>query len=320
MSFFSQCVYGVFYALGAWISFLPFFVKDFFAQSLARLWFYGLRFRRRVILHNLSVVFTRDSQESMQDFQNRIEQLAVANCRHMILNLLEIFERFHWSAKNFSQKVVVEGVEHVRRLQKQGQGFFFVSGHVGNWELITMTGILLNIRLAVITKALRNRFFDDIWVKSRVRYGLELLEEKGSGLATIRAVREGKAVGFILDQHTGEPHGIHTKFLGLDAWCPKGLAILAWRLRVPVLPTYLIRGADGKHHLTIEAPLDFSSLENPKYLDSKGALSEAGLIEHLRICNENMESWIRRYPDQYLWMHRRFKTAIDYKSKLVWEL
>ena len=307
-------VYGLFWTLGALIYYTPFAIRDFKARVWAWIFFEVFRFRRNIVLHNLSKVFPRESQESMESFKTRCEALALQNYRHYMHCIFEIFERFHWNESVLGSRVHVVGLENIRNAQAKGQGFFFLSAHLGNWEIITIVGVLIKSRLAIVTKYLRNGFFDRIWKRSRRSFGLELLEEKGSGLAIIRSVREGKGIGFILDQHTGEPHGVTATFLGQAAWCPKGLAILASRLQVPVLPAYLLRQEDGSFVLTIEAPLDFSGIESGK------TLSPVEIVKHIQICNANMERWIRRSPEQYLWLHKRFKGTIDYRSPLAWQM
>ena len=318
--FLGAIVYRTLWIGGGLVFLLPFSVKDGLARVAASFWFHIVRFRRHIILQNLALVFPRESQESVAAFQFRCEHLAERHLRHVVLTFLEMLERFHWDARVLDRRIRVEGLENSRPQREAGQGAFFLTAHLGNWELISLVGKLLHIRLAIITKALRNSFFDRVWVRSRLSYGLELLEESGSGLAIARGIRQGKAIGFILDQHTGEPHGIECEFLGLPAWCPKGLAILSTRLQAPILPAYLIREEDGNFTLHMEAPLRFPEIEakNPLLCTESGSLTEAGLRYHISICNENMKKWILQAPDQYLWLHRRFKNILDYRRPLPW--
>lgn len=309
-----KLVYFSMYAVGALLFVIPFPIKKAVARIVARVWFDGIQFRRRIILHNLALVFPRERQETMDAFRRRCEKLGRANVVHSVLCFFEIFERFLWNEDVIRKKVTIHGLAHAKPYLERRQGFFVSSAHLGNWELITLVGVSLGTRLAVVTKFLRNPFFDSLWVESRRRYGLDLLQERGSGLAIVKAIRQGRVVGFIMDQHTGEPHGILTEFLGLPAWSPKALAILAPRLKAPVFPAYLIRRPDGNFDLTIEDDLYAG------FRVESGTSEEESLRYHVKLCNENMAQWIRKYPEQYLWLHRRFKNQIDYRSPLVWEL
>ncbi len=315
-------LYRFLWLLGGLVFLCPFPLKKFVARIGGDFWFYVVRFRRKIILHNLSRVFPRLPQESMQTFQARCENLARKNLAHYVLAGLEVLERFYWTEEVVNKKVDVVGAEHLQALMGSGRGFFAMTAHLGNWELITLVGVLLKTPLSIVTKFLRNRFFDDLWVASRQAFGLQLIEERGSGLAIARAIQRGKAVGFIMDQHTGEPHGIESKFLGLKAWSPKGLAILSQRLKCPILPAYIVRIEGGRFRVHIEAPLKFPLLESEdrKYRTESGQLTPEALRYHVRVCNEKMEGWIRNYPEQYLWLHRRFKNILNYRDPLVWQL
>jgi Kdo2-lipid IVA lauroyltransferase/acyltransferase len=312
---FSNLVYKLIKALGFFIYLLPGSFKFFICRLLAFFIFHILPFRKRIILHNLILCFPRQSQESMKEFRTRCEKIAKKNYQHYLLLILEILERFHWTEGTIDRRCSVENLQLLEKLRDDRKGYFFLTAHLGNWELLTFAATAKRIPLTIITRYLRNSFWDQLWVKSRRKYGLELLEESGSGLAAVRAVRKkSQAVGFILDQHTGPPHGILHQFFGVPAWCPKGLAILSMKLDCPVVPAYLFREGPSRYRIVVEKPLDFSSIA-----PVQGGLTESQIRQHIGICNGNMEPWIRRYPEQYLWLHKRFKGTIDYGSRLVWE-
>ena len=276
--------------------------------------------RRHVVLHNLVRVFPRSQEESQGEYRARLERLGRANYEQMILFFWELLERSAWTQARCSERIRVHGFGRVRELIDQKKGFFFLTAHLGNWELISKAGVGIGIPLAIITRYLRNLFWNEVWVHLRQAYGLELLEEFGSGLQVVKAIRRGRAVGFMMDQHTGDPHGILARFLGVECMCSKGLAVLSMRLEAPIVPAFLIRAADGTHDLHFEAPVDWSDLEK---LISCGEL-KSGSVDvhryHIERCNEIMESWIRQNPAQYLWLHKRFKGVFLYEDPLPWAL
>jgi KDO2-lipid IV(A) lauroyltransferase len=326
LSFVASVLYGVFWVLGFVIGKVPFRIKRALATGLAWVWFHGLRFRRHVMLLNVTLVFQRRAEESGAAFRRRSEDLVFKNMRHTVLMFFEILERFSWSDRTVSRRVDWHGYMHLQKLLESRKGFFFLSSHLGNYELITRVGCAIGIPLTVITRFLRNPVFDEVWVRSRRRYGLELLPESGSGLAVLRSVQRGRALGFIADQHTGEPHGLKAEFLGLEAWCPKALALMADRLKAPVLPVFLLRDPEtGRFHMHLEEVLRFPDLEegSPRAAalrSGSGALNEAGIRYHIEVTNKVQEKWIRKYPEQYLWLHKRFKNLIDYNvESLPWD-
>jgi len=315
--------------VGFLIYLTPFWIKRTGARVLAWKWFYLLQFRRRIMLLNVSMVFPRRHEETNVAYRDRCEVIVLQNMEHILLMLLELLERFYWTEETVSRKVHWHGFEHLKPLLDSKKGFFFLSAHLGNWELLTRAGCAIGIPLTVITRFLRNPVFDKIWVRSREQFGLELLSETGSGLAVIRSVQRGRALGFIADQHTGSPHGMEVNFLGHKAWCPKALALMADRLKAPILPAFIIRDPrTGEHHVYFEETLSFPLLEEAssgsgsnRLRSGSGGLSPEGLKYHIEMCNAVQERWIRRYPEQYLWMHKRFKNLIDYKKEsLPWEL
>lgn len=315
-----KLVFILFYIFGGLIFLTPFFVKNFVAECVARIWFYLVPIKKKILLLNLSFVFQRKAQESMEEYRERLEHLALRNMHHTFLCVLELFERFHWDDRTLQKKTVIEGNEFFQAQVRAGQGFFILTAHLGNWELITRVGAFLKIRLHIITKNLRNSLFNDLWVQSRKRYGLALLKEEGSGVQVLRSIEKGASVGFILDQHTGLPHGMKVKFFGVDAWSPKGLAILSSRMEVPVLWSFIKRLPDGRHFVKIGPPIDFSLLNAPQFRNAKGHLNEEGQKAHIEICNALIEKFVQECPEQYLWIHKRFKETRDYKQRLVWEL
>jgi KDO2-lipid IV(A) lauroyltransferase len=306
---------------------IPFSLKRNAARVLAFFWFYVLQFRRRIMLLNVAMVFPRRKEESNAAYQTRCEGIVRQNMEHILLMLLELLERFYWTEETVSRKVQWHGYTHLKSLLDSKKGFFFLSAHLGNWEILTRAGCAIGIPLSVITRFLRNPVFDRIWVQSRRRFGLDLLSESGSGLAAVRAVQKGRALGFMADQHTGEPHGLEAQFLGHKAWCPKALALMADRLGAPILPAFIIRDPQtGHHHVYFEEILRFPELEashphNRSLRTASGTLNAEGMKYHIEVCNAVQEKWIRNYPEQYLWMHKRFKNIVDYgKEALPWEL
>lgn len=289
----------------------PFWIKSYLCQFVTFLWWDLLKFRKRIVLLNLSSVFLRASEEPMSEYRKRLEKIGRKSIWHTCYGVFEVVERFAWSEKIVTAKIRAHDFSRLESLQRSENGYFILTAHLGAWELATFTGVAKGLKIAIITRFLRSRFWDQIWVRSRKRFGLRLLGESYSGLAVVRSIREGYGVGFIMDQHTGRPHGIPSTFLGMPAWSPKGLAILSRSLKVPIIEVYMIRDEKGGYDMFVGdlvPPCGESRLDKDK-----------DVALHVELCNAKMERWIRKYPEQYLWLHRRFKNVISYQSKLPWE-
>lgn len=281
----------------------PYFVKSAVASVGAFIWLYLIGFRRRIILLNLSHAFPRQKEEANEDFKNRIFKLAYENLRNYFLGIFEILEKVTWSDKSLARNVTMTGIENIREYTDKGQGVFLLTAHTGNWELAIAIGSQVGRPLDVIVRYVRNSFWDEILKRSREQFEVKLLGENSSGIAAMRACKKGEIVAFVLDQHTGEPHGVKVKFFGMEAWTAKGLAILSSRMHAPVLPVFSYR-EKGRVYVVIEKAMDFSDLGE--------CLQESQIFEHVQRCNDKIEAWVRRYPEQYFWIHRRFKASLDY--------
>jgi Kdo2-lipid IVA lauroyltransferase/acyltransferase len=284
---------------------LPFQVKKGLAYLGGCFWFYVIGFRVRTVLLNLSFVFPRLKEESNVDFKKRIYSLARRNFQNYFLLLFECLEKTTWSYEVLQRKVSISGIEHLRKATEGGKGVYILTAHIGNWEVMLALSKIVQIPLSCIVRYVRNSFWDEVLKLSRTSFEVNLLSEKSSGLTAFKAFKKGHLVCFVLDQHTGEPHGVLARFMGLKAWSAKGLAILASRTGGAIIPTYSYRKR-GVIHVVFEEALDVSDLGQCK--------DDEQILAHVQRSNDRMESWIRKHPEQYFWVHRRFKAQFDYKK------
>jgi KDO2-lipid IV(A) lauroyltransferase len=271
----------------------------------AFLWLDVVGFRRRIVLLNLANAFPRRPEESSEAFKKRTYTLARKNLKNYFLGFFEVLEKTTWSEKKMQQKIVVQGLENIREATKDGSGVLMLAAHIGNWEVTLALAQWAGKPLSVIVRYVRNSFWDEALKRSRKRFEVNLLPENSSGISAVKSYKRGDMVVFVLDQHTGEPHGILARFFGLKAWTAKGLAVLAPRLGAKILPVYSYREG-GRIHVVIEPPLKVDDLGECR--------DEAQVLEHVQRCNNKIEEWVRKFPEQYFWIHRRFKAEIDYKN------
>ncbi|MEZ4815257.1 MAG: lysophospholipid acyltransferase family protein [Bdellovibrionota bacterium] len=284
----------------------PTCIKSAIGTAGAFLWLDVVGFRRRVVLLNLAFAFPRNPEESSTAFKERIYTLARANLKNYFLGFFEVLEKTTWSYETFQKKVTFEGIEHIHKVMADGKGAFFLGSHMGNWEVNLALSRWVGKPLSVIVRYVRNSFWDEALKLSREKFEVNLLPEQSSGVAALRAYKKGHMVAFVLDQHTGEPHGVLARFFGLKAWSAKGLAILSSRLNAKILPLYTYR-ANGKINVVVLPPMEMDDLGECR--------EDAQILEHVQRCNNMIESWVRKYPDQYFWIHRRFKAHFDYKTE-----
>ncbi len=290
----------------------PSVVKELWAYSFSRLWFYLFRFRVRVIQHNLVRVFPRQKEESNRQFRVRIQALCKENLKHMAMFFWEFIEVFAWKKSDFENNISVVGAQPLLNSLEKKEGFFLLVAHHGNWELSAKMGAQLNLKVSIVVKYVRNAFLDELLSESRERFKLILMREKGSGRGIVKSIKKGQSVAFMNDQHTGLPNGIPSQFLGIKSWNQKNLPLLAQRLEAPIFPGNLIRVSTKKFRMSFEEPIRIDPV-----LDLN---SEESLNCEIQRVNRPIEKWVEDFPEQYLWMHRRFKDTFSYDSQLPWEL
>ncbi len=312
MRFLNRILGGFFFRLlqswGWWLRVLPFQVKQALAYLAGCFWFYFIGFRVRTVLLNLSFVFPRLKEESNAEFKKRIYSLARRNFQNYFLLFFECLEKTTWSYKTLQKKVSISGIEHLKKATESGKGVYILTAHIGNWEVMLALSKIVQIPLSCIVRYVRNSFWDEVLKISRTSFEVNLLSEKSSGISAVKAFKKGHLVCFVLDQHTGEPHGVLARFLGLKAWSAKGLAILSSRTEGVIIPTYSYREG-GLIHVVFEEAMDVSDLGECK--------EQTQILAHVQRSNDRMESWIRKHPEQYFWVHRRFKAHFDYKKAIL---
>jgi len=260
-----------------------------------RLLYYLLPYRRKVVLGNLLRVFGEVLPET------EILRLAQAYYGHYLRFGIEFVRQPFMSAKRRDAWVKVENIELPLRAHAHGKGVFLLTGHFGNFEVATVAGIARFPQyrglLHFIRRPLKPAWFDAIITWRFHRAGLGTLSKKGSLETIFNVLNRGGIIVYIFDQHAGAPDGITVDFLGHPAGTFKSLALLALETGAPVIPVSSWREPDGTHVIRFEEPLPL--------LESEDA-SEA-IHLNTRAYNEALERLLLRHPEQWIWMHRRWK-------------
>lgn len=250
-----------------------------------------MRFKLSIVRNNLlnTNLFT-DSE---------VKKLIKANYIHYG-NLLVEFIHLIIAPKHFARTYIRgHNFEELFKVVDRGQGVFLLVGHIGNWEACVWYAIHQGLILNVITKHIKNRFLEFVWSKNRINRGISLIYDdiSSGGFKVIRSLKKGELISYILDQHTYPPHGIKTDFFGTNAWTLSGLAKYVQKLGTPVVPISCYRDEFGYFDITIEKELSFKTSED-KDLEIK---------ENTFIYTKIIEEMITRHPEQWIWLHRRWK-------------
>ena len=255
-------------------------------------------FRRRVILANLRRVYGETQDEA------GIVALAQAHYGHL-RQLFGEFLRFRWLSRERQLAMVrIENLEAFVAAYEQGKGVLLLTGHFGNWEVATVAGIggfpQMRGRFHFVRRALKPEWFDRLITRRFQKAGFGVMPKRGSLDAMLDRLAAGDAIVFAFDQHASPPDGIAVDFFGTPAWTFKSLAIIALATGAPVMPATSWRERDGRHVLRFESPIP--------------AIDHASTNEAIRLTtrayNAAIERLVLRRPEQWYWVHRRWKDVV----------
>jgi len=216
--------------------------------------------------------------------------------RNLALNILEILRMYGGATEELDALMTIEGEDVVRTALQRGRGAMILTAHLGNFDMLAMFAAHRHYPLTIISKQLKNAAVNQIWSSLRERFGVNILFSHNAARGCLKALRANSLVGFLLDQNRPVGQGVFVQFFGRPASTTPGLAILASQAQAPVIPVFLSRRPDGTHHLQI-LPL----VEPPPDREP------ATILRYTQIYSTITEQAIRRHPDQWTWIHRRWK-------------
>ncbi len=254
-----------------------------------------LPLRGEVVMGNLRRVFGHAVDEA------EIARIAAAHYGHLWRLLCE-FVRFRWlSAAQKMALVRVDGIDNFIAAHEQGKGILILTGHFGNWEVSTTSAIALFPELRgkfhFVRRPIKPDWLDRLVTRRFNQAGFGVFSKRDSLDAMLDCLARGDAVVLPFDQHAGPPDGIEVDFLGHGAWTFKSLAIIALSTGAPVLPASSWREADGSHVLRFEPP--FPPIEHDRTTEA--------IRLNTRAYNQALERLVVRHPEQWYWVHRRWK-------------
>ena len=182
-----------------------------------------------------------------------------------------------------------------------------LTAHFGNWELLAKTFGLKGYKGNVLARPLDNPYIEKILYDLRTASGNKVIYNRENAVKNIiSALNEKEIVGFLPDENASKRIGVFVDFFGVKACTMPGMANIAAKTKLPVVPAFIVRikGKDGnysKHRLIIEPPLDI------KYTGDR----KTDTMNILKLFNEKIEDIIKQYPEQWFWIHNRWKTRPD---------
>lgn len=230
------------------------------------------------------------------------DELVRENYEHYGILGLELLHMFapipgHWPA--YARRVArLDGFENWKAASDKGRGVLFCGAHLANWELMAAAGAQAGIPITIVTRHLKPEWLDEWMRKTRLSAGVGALYQPRTMPGVLRGLREGKSVGFVMDQYMPPPMGKKLRFFGFEVDTLAAIAPLSRRTGAPITGVTTRRQADGLVVVTIE----------PEF-----ALTDGDDADNQRL-SDLVEKWIRAEPAQWLWAHRRFKN-VDWSKR-----
>ncbi len=196
-------------------------------------------------------------------------------------------------AGNIRDWIDYRGLENYHAAKAKGCGVLVATAHVGNWELSAFSHALMTEPMNVMVRALDNPLIDDLVERRRTRSGNRLIQKREASRAVLRALRKNEAVGILIDQNTSAAEGVFVDFFGKQACANSGFVKLAYHSRAPVVPGFAAWDEKAKRYV-----LHF-------YPEVELTGEEQADTQRIQTAIEGI---VRQYPDQWMWIHRRWKT------------
>ncbi len=285
-------IYLVFRGFGCIINLFPEGFALWVGRQLGRLAYFIDLEHRHVAFKNLELAFGGEKSG------NEIRGIALRAFENLGMNLIEFLRFPGLKNEKLMEKVEIEGRSHVEAALKRGKGIIFLLGHIGNWELLgCMSRVLGNNLMAIARPIKKNRWLDRFIGEVRRSTGLQVLSSKRVAHQVVSALRRNEMVGILIDQREKRGEGIGVEFFGENASTTPASAFFALKTGAAVIPVYTIRLDGGRHRIVAEPPVGL--IETGE---------KAGDIRfNTQRHTEVLESIIRRFPDQYFWIHRRWE-------------
>jgi len=271
-----------------------------FAIILAQV-VYALHVRlRRVGMRNLALAFPE---------KNEAERARILRGEFTSLGrqLAEVCRFPKYARGNIEQVVVYDGLENYERAYARGKGVLFLTAHFGGWELSAFAHSLHGHWLHVVMRPMDNQYLDRLIQRYRTMHGNKTVMKDDFVRGLLGAMKAGETVGILMDTNMTPPQGVFVDFFGIPACTASGLARIALRTDAAVVPGFTIWDeALGKYRLRFDPALELIRTND----------LEADIVANTRMFTKVIEDYVRKYPEQWLWVHRRWKTRPEGEAPL----
>jgi len=276
-------------AVSAVVGLLPMAAVRTCGHGLGRVMFWVDSFHRRIALENLAHAFPSRGPAERR-------ALAKAMFAHFGGLLFELLKFGRLSREEIGRLIEVEGFERVVNAHKQGRGVFYFTGHFGYWEMQAIAHPFHAPTIAVLARPLDNPLLHNLLERLRTMTGNRVVYRQGALRRVLRELSANNGVAILIDQHLHTSEAVYVDYFGRPAATTSALAALALRTGAVVMPVFALPLPGGRYRFIYEHPVE------PPPADAADPV-----VEYTQRCTDVLEMYVRRHPELWLWMHRRWR-------------
>ncbi|MBF0467373.1 MAG: lysophospholipid acyltransferase family protein [Desulfamplus sp.] len=308
----NEIIYRILKVFMTMLGFVPRRPGKFLGDILGLIWFRVDRRHREITLENIRLSLGRTSH--VQDMAIQGKSLKVSSEKNLVLSdidqqmlaknifkniagmLFELGWGYLLKREEIPRYFTIKGVENIEKAHARGKGVLVIICHMGNWELLAAAVATTGYKTSILYRKFDFAPLERLILEMRQKYGTVLIPLRGASLQIEQRLSAGEVVGTLMDQNVDWYKGVFVEFFGRPACTNSGVASLVLRTRTAVVPAYIVReGFKHVMHFEPEIPL----------------VSTGDRIKDIEINTQNytsaIESIIRCYPDQWFWVHNRWK-------------
>ena len=281
--------YGIVATIRGLVRVVPETVAGGIGSALGRLFFLVDRRHRLIAERQLQAAFPRKSAAECR-------AIARATFVHFGRLLVSVLRFGGLSREQMSARVEYEGLERVKAALAGGKGVLIFTGHFGYWELQGLAHALVMPPISVLARPLDNPRLHELLERIRCATGNQVIYKQGALRRVLRALEQNEGVAILADQHVQSTDAVMVDFFNRPAATAPVLATLALRTGAPLIPAFALPLPGGRYRMIYEHPVEMPS-----------TTSENPVRELTQRCTDVLEMYVRRHPDLWLWMHRRWR-------------
>lgn len=286
-------LYSVFRALEFFLRLLPRRWRKGFFYALADLAYSIDAAHRKIVRQNLLFAYDGDIDDAA------IDRITRACYRNLMLNFYQVMENYHEDAAQLYSRTTFVNRHYIDDALAAGRPMVIVAAHHGNWEMGATAVASELVALTSIHKPLKNPYFNRYLLASRSRHRMTMVEKGGAIRHLAKALRTQGAVSLMVDQNINPKESIAVDFFGKKVSQTFSPAFLARKFDALIIPVFIVAGGGDHYTMHIETPLEVRKSDD----------ADADIFATTQALSDVVETYVRRYPEQWFWCHKRWKNT-----------